>query len=437
MRKKLAVMMASMAAITMVSGCGSNNGASTSAETKPVEISAAQETGETKEDNKEADAHEAEYLAAFFDVQIKEDPDSAAFSENLKKVAGDEAPVVEGDMTWFAAVKAAVNAADYEELALSYPQDKIKNRLDHYQVKIDETKEEARYIACALDTGLITSKTAERAVAGDTFTAADEVTLLMLIANANGDARNYLGMSDDPDIYAKLDQAWNSFILFDDSKLAEIGKEAVQNQVTTGYGLKSSAYSARFLPELTLQYGHSDIKHAHQLIGLLSSENIRAKVQLEPKVSIYQYLTEWGPIPEATPTYEVKEYDDLALVYAIEYDLELEFDNLEDLQRFDEVIKAYAKKNEGNEEAEGLIYASWWQPLYTATRTDMPEADYHQIFDCVITNDMYSIHPFTLPEDKDEVVEKLTEISGGLEVEPVERFCDTAFYNYLEGEDYQ
>ena len=76
-------------------------------------------------------------------------------------------------------------------------------------------------------------------------------------------------MSNDPDIYAKLDQAWNSFILFDDSKLAEIGKEAVQNKVTTGYGLKSAAYSARFLPELTLQYGHSDIKHVHQLMGCL------------------------------------------------------------------------------------------------------------------------------------------------------------------------
>jgi hypothetical protein len=67
----------------------------------------------------------------------------------------------------------------------------------------------------------------------------------------------------------------------------------------------------------------------------------------------------------------------------------------------------------------------------------MPETDYHQIYDCVITNDTYSIHPFTLPEDKDEVVEKLTEISDGLEVVPVERFCNTAFYNYLEGEDYQ
>ena len=60
-----------------------------------------------------------------------------------------------------------------------------------------------------------------------------------------------------------------------------------------------------------------------------------------------------GSDPGATPTYEVKEYEDLALVYAVEYDLELEFDNLEDMNRFDEVIKTYAKKNEGNEEAKG------------------------------------------------------------------------------------
>ena len=113
---------------------------------------------------------------------------------------------------------------------------------------MDETNEYARYVAAALDTSLITSETAKKVVAEDAFTAEDEISLLMAIANANGDARNYLGMSNDPDIYAKLDQAWNSFILFDDSKLAEIGKEAVQNKVTTGYGLKSAAYSARFLP---------------------------------------------------------------------------------------------------------------------------------------------------------------------------------------------
>ena len=112
MRKKLAVMMAAMAATAMVGGCGAKDAAPTGAETKPAETSATQETEAAQEETKEADAHEAEYLAEFFDVQIKEDPDSAAFSADLKKVAGDEAPAVEGDMTWFSAVKAAVAAAD-------------------------------------------------------------------------------------------------------------------------------------------------------------------------------------------------------------------------------------------------------------------------------------------------------------------------------------
>ena len=111
--------MAAMAATAMVGGCGAKDAAPTGAETKPAETSAAQETEAAQEETKEADAHEAEYLAEFFDVQIKEDPDSAAFSADLKKVAGDEAPAVEGDMTWFSAVKAAVAAADYEELVPS------------------------------------------------------------------------------------------------------------------------------------------------------------------------------------------------------------------------------------------------------------------------------------------------------------------------------
>ena len=164
---------------------------------------------------------------------------------------------------------------------------------------------------------------------------------------------------------------------------------------------------------------------------------VDAKVQLEPKISIYQYLLEWGPVPEATPTYEVKQFDDLYLVYAVEYDLKLEFNSTEDMQRFDSVINDFAKKNEGNEEAVGLIYGSWWQPLYSTTRADMPQEEYHQIFDCVVTNGIYSIHPFTLPEDKDAVIGKLEELSGGLEVEAVERYCNTAFYHYLKGEDYQ
>lgn len=390
---------------------------------------------------KKPGAADADYLKAWFGVELAKDGlDAETFSRALQAVAGDTAPAVTDPLTWWNAIGAAVKAADYEELAMSYPQEKAAERLRQHGAKVDGQEAEKLYmtdIACALDVSLVTADDVTRAAAGEDFTVADAEKLLMNIADANGDGRNYLGMASDPDIYGKVDQAWNSFLLFDDAKLAQVGKEAVLQQVSTGYGIKSAAYDARFLPDLTLQYGHSDIKHAHQLLGLLNSEDIDAKVQLEPKISIYQYLLEWGPVPEATPTYEVKQFDDLYLVYAVEYDMQLEFNNTEDMMRFDGVIKEFAKKNEGNEEAVGLIYGSWWQPLYSTTRADMPAEDYHPMFDCVVTNGIYSIHPFALPENKDMVVERLTELAGGLEVKAVERYCNTAFYSYLKGEDYQ
>lgn len=457
MRKKLttiALIAAASMATLMANGCGSSGNTQTTASAEettasetaaeiPTEATeAASEAEEQPEQpagqTPQADSRETdeEYLRVFFQVELPDGTvDASVFSENLKKVAGEEAPAVEGDLTWASAVKAAVIAADYEELALSYPQEKAEERLNHYGVDVPET--DGAYLACALDVDLITPAEGAYAAAQDELAKEDAEKLLMNIAEANGDGRNYLGMASDPDIYGKVDQMWNSFIIFDDSQLSQVGKTAVEQQISTGYGIKSAAYDARFLPELTLQYGHSDIKHAHQLIGLLNSESIDAKIQLEPKISIYQYLLEWGPVPDPTPTYEVKQFDDLYLVYAVEYDLQLEFNNTEDMLRFDSVINEFAKKNEGNEEAVGLIYGSWWQPLYSTTKTDMPEDAYHQIFDCVVSNGIYSIHPFALPENKDNVIAQLKELAGDLEITPVERFCNSAFYSYLKGEDYQ
>ena len=413
----------------------------TTAET-PAETTAPAETEKpgaaANPDQHDSEATDADYLKTYFNVELKADTwNAAAYEAGLKQVAGDEAPAISGELSWTAAIDAAVAAADFAELALSYPEDKVQERLAFYGVTAEAEPASLANLAVALDTGLIDGDTAGKAAGDEAFTAADAEALLMAVAEANGDARNYLGMSGDPDIYGKVDQMWNSFLLFDDPVLSEIGKNAVLEEISTGYGIKSDAYAARFLPELTLQYGHDNIKHAHQLLGLLSSENIEAKVQLEPKISIYQYLLEWGPVPEPTPTYEVKQFDDLYLVYAVEYDLQLEFNTTEEMLRFDQVILDYAKKNEGNEDAVGLIYNSWWQPLYSTTKTGMPKG-YEQMFDCVVQNGIYSIHPFALPENKDAVVAALTEMAGeDATVTPVERFCNSAFYNYLSGADYQ
>ena len=381
--------------------------------------------------------HIDQYLEEYFDVSVGENLLTAeGFSEALTLVAGEEAQGIK-EYTSLDILKASMDAADYKELALTYPKEKIENRLKEHGLEFKGENEDAAYIAAAADTGFVSKEIAEKAAKEEAYTEEDIVEILMSVAEVNGDARNYLGMSDDKEIYGKMDQAWNSFLLFDDETLSEIGKNAVLGQVTTGYNLKSNAYNARFLKDLTLQYGHSDIKHAHQLIGLLNSENIVAKIQLEPKISIYEYLPEWGPIPETTPTYEVRQYEDRYLVYAVEYDMQLEFDNTEDLNRFDKVISDYAKKNKGNEEAEGLIAGSWWQPLYTTVRTDMPEEAYHELADCVIENGMYSLHSFCVAEDQDQVIANFEQISGDLKVMPVARYCNTAFYHYMTGDDYQ
>lgn len=379
------------------------------------------------------------YLAYYFDVDLNgKSIDAQLFTESLTKVAGDEIAAPEEALSPLSAVKAAVIAADYEELALSYPEEKVKERLAAYGITDAVDTGYGAYLAAALDASLVREAEGRRYAKGDVITEPEVTGLLMAVAAANGDARNYLGYSDDPQTASRLDNAWNSFLIFDNQELTELGKTAVEKGITTGYNLKTNAYDARFLPELTLQYGHDSIKHAHQLLALLNSENIVAKVQLEPKVSVYQYLLDWGPVPEPTPTYEVKQFgEDLYLVFAVEYDLMLEFDTEADMLNFDGVIEAYAKKYEGNEEAAGLIASSWWQPLYSTTKETMPEANYHLIYDCVVSNEGYSIHPFCLPENLEQVTGQLQEIAPDQDIEPVARYCNTAFYNYLKGDDYQ
>ncbi len=112
---------------------------------------------------------------------------------------------------------------------------------------------------------------------------------------------------------------------FSDNNLDEIGALAVQQKASTGYNLKKDSDRANFLSSYTIKYGHSDETHLKQLVVLLNSEDIDAKIQIEPKVSVYEYLLDWGPVPEPSPFYSVLQFsDDLYLAYAVEYDVKFE-----------------------------------------------------------------------------------------------------------------
>lgn len=340
-----------------------------------------------------------------------------------------------GSLTGHVAVEYAVAAANMQELAGVYTQEKTDAALNAADLHIDEAY--AAYFACALDIGLIDAETATALADNAAVGGEDAAALIMAVADFNGTSRNFIGWSSDPAIYALITNQWEQFEIFDDELLSSVGAEAVMNEITTGYNLKSDNYEARFLPELTIRYGHSNIKHARQILGLLASEGIVVRLQYEPKISIFKHMDDWG---EPTLSWDPIEggarqiNENLVLIYATEYDLAMEFQSEEDLERFDTLILEYAKKNDG-EEGKALLAGSWWQPLYY-THFD-PGEGYFQIVDNVITNGHYSLHPFCLEEDKEEVLAAFLEIEPDLEIEQVPIWCDAPFYRYLTGESHQ
>lgn len=378
----------------------------------------------------------AAYLAQYFDVSFSGTVTEGALLDALTKVqpeAFPAAPEATGsELTALSAVKYTVEAANMGELALVYTDEKTAAVLSDAGVSITDG-EYAPYIACAIDLSMITAEEAQAVVAGGSVDAALANALVMAVADINGTSRHYLGYSDDPDIYAMFINAWERFEIFDDETLSSVGAEAVINGVTTGYNLCNTYYNARFLTELTIRYGHSDIKHAIQLLGLLESEGIVARVQFEPKVSIYKHMPEWGEA-DMTPTRtsQAREFEDgLILIYATEYDMALEFQSEGEMLRFNDLILDYAKKNSG-EEGKALLYGSWWQPLYY-THFDIGEG-YHRIIDNVITNGDYTLHPFCLEENMEQVKAAFLAINPDLDIEQVPIWCDAPFYRYLNGE---
>ena len=379
----------------------------------------------------------AEYLEAYYGIAPFEGEVSLdAFNAALEAVG---APAIEGDaLTMENAVQAAVRLAGMEELALTYinddAPDKVKDVLADAGIEVAE--EYAPYMACAIDMGLIDLD--------EPFVAEAVATLLYDALAISDRARNAIGRVFDNDILYKLSGVLNAFIIFDDEQLTELGTEIVLRGATTGYNLKYAGFDANFLDKYTLKYGHSDVKHAMQLVALLNSEGIDAWIQIEPKVSVYEYMIEWGEPGEPTPTYAVLQVsDDRYLCYAVEYDMMLEFDSTEDKEAFHDIIETYAKKYDDSFDEEGnltekLLDGSWWQPLYSST-TEMENEEFGLLYDNVVydADGLFSIHPFSLPENQQAIADVVAEVAPELSVSPVAIYVNPAFMRYITGEDYQ
>lgn len=366
--------------------------------------------------------------AVFADLSPSDDLYKAASALYDKGIL--QGPAIGGELqlTNAVAVSIAIRAADLKELAYTYPSAKVDKALAELGISAAGLgKHVAQELAAAVDTGFIPAEYRQgfspKAAAGEAFAN----VLLGKVLETKGLYKNYIGYISDADIIAKLNQAYATSDIIQAPKLQKLVNTALEQELITGYNLKDSRFEANFVDELALTYGHSDLKHAIQLIGLLRSEGLDAKVQFEPKTSAFVHLLEWGdPGPNV-----VKIANGNYIAYAKEYDLEFEFATKKDKEAFQAIILAYAKKNEADQ--TGLIASSWWQPLYYSA-TEL--ADYEVITNNLITDpdSPYTVHPFSLNENSETVVNGFKAIDPDAVITPYKFWVDVPFFNYLHGE---
>jgi hypothetical protein len=328
------------------------------------------------------------------------------------------------------AILIAVRASDLKELAYSYPEakaDAALSRLNTSTVALDlRTRQE---LAAAIDTGLLPESYLGSLTLSGTASAELVQVLLGKIITFNGNYKHYIGSVSDSDIYSKLQDAYRTSNIIQIPTLQNVVDNALKQDVVTGYNLKDSRYDANFIDSLSLTYGHSNLKHALQLIGLLRSEGLDAKVQLEPKTSAFIHLKEWGEPYESETAKVVQIENGNYITYAKEYDLQFEFATAEDKAAFQPIILAYAKKNEKDQ--QGLIAGSWWQPLYySLTKLE----DYKLIANTKIVDGHYYAQAFSLTEQAGAVKEGFAKVDPSVKVESYTFWVDAPFFNYLNGE---
>lgn len=328
------------------------------------------------------------------------------------------------------AVQIALKASGLQELAYTYPEAKANKAIAKLPIQPSVLgRQGTQEIAAAVDSGLVPSAYYDELKSGAKASAELADVLLGKTLTFQGQYKHYIGYISDPDIYSKLTDEFQASVIIHDDELQKIVDAALEQNLVTGYNLKDTRYEPNFVDSLSLVYGHSDLQHALQLIGLLRSEGIDGKVQFEPKTSAFVYLKEWGD-PGVSDLYEVKQIANGNYIeYAKEYDIAFEFGNADDKQRVNDIILAYAKKNA--EDQPGLIYGSWWQPLYYSN-TELP--GYKLITNNKITLGRYYAQSFSLKEQSQAVIDGFHKVDPNVTVEHYDFWADVPFYNYLNGE---
>lgn len=350
--------------------------------------------------------------------------------ESLKATSADK----KHKLAVATAVDIAIDAAKMKELAQTYSLEKVKrtfneNNLTYSSKSKAFTFAQAQKIALALELNLLDHSSKAKVRSNGTLNPTEAANLIAGVLNCQGKYENYLGRTVDTGILGKVQNEITLAKKVTAPKLTVTLDKAVESGITTGYNVRDTRNYSNFAPSLTLRYGHDNSIHAAQLVALLKSEDIDAKVNVETKTSAYVYLKEWGITGLDEKVELTPKQDGNYIAHSQEYDLMIEFANLKAKNKFQDVVYKYAKVDKDNQ--TGLIYQAWWQPLYVSS-IEMPK--FTKITDIVITSGNYEAHVYSLDQDVAKKVAGLKKIDSTLSIKTMKIWVDNPFYNYLKGD---
>lgn len=320
------------------------------------------------------------------------------------------------NLTSFATIEpcSAIEKLKLQELAKIYPREKIEKSLKGYRNIRTESPEALSQKAVLVDLNITSVEMLNRK---------DYSTITDYISDFLDNNENSLGNISDKNIFEKVLVKWNNTVPAKDDFLLEKLNIALANGLITGYNLKNSNSYANFDKNLSMSYGHNDIIHAIQLIALLKSEGIDAKVQLEPKTSAFLHNPNWG-----APNYtHIILEDGKIVVTPLEYDLKFQFVNNKDKIKFTKLVDLYAKKDSENQ--KGLIYKSWWQPFIQTGKIE----GYQMLISHLVKNGDFEANILTLPKSSKDFITFMKKESN-LKVTTQEIWVNPAFYRFMEGD---
>lgn len=309
-----------------------------------------------------------------------------------------------------------VNKLEMTELSNTYSKEKIERSLKGYKKLKKEKLEELASKAVLVDLQAITV---------DDLNYSKNINLKLenYISNFKDISENSLGNISDKNIIERINRKYSTFKVIEKNSLIDSLNIALAKKLTTGYNIKIKSTYANFNPELSLSYGHNGIKHANQLIALMKSEGLDAKVQIEPKTSAYLHMPDWGE--PATPNIVME--DGQIVITPLEYDLQFEFKDKADKMKFIQLIDKYAKKDEVDE--ENLIYDAWWQPFLQTEKID----GFEKLIVNIASEGEYEAYVLTLPEKSDALIKELAK-NKNLKLKTKEVYVNPSFYRFMLGE---